>query len=252
MDHRPASRVIGWVRAKDPGLLAVKRSVRAAVVMPLVFGLTHLLFSDPQTSLFGAFGSFALLLLVDFPGRPRTRLGLLRRSLPRRRWLHRPGHGGLDREGGRGGGHGRGRVRRAVRRDHLAARQRPQPRLRSWSSSCRWPWPSPSAPSVPRLVGWDRRRRHLHSGLHADLAHPLARQPPSAPVGHGGGGRTPGPRPGRGQAAIRKPTPPSGRSCPCCGTSSPGPPTPRPAPPPARWPWPSWSAGWSGWPTMRP
>jgi hypothetical protein len=42
--------------------------------MPVVFGLTHLLFSDPQVSLFGAFGSFALLLLVDFPGRPRTRL----------------------------------------------------------------------------------------------------------------------------------------------------------------------------------
>jgi uncharacterized membrane protein YccC len=42
--------------------------------MPSVFGLTHLLFSDPQVSLFGAFGSFALLLLVEFPGRPRTRL----------------------------------------------------------------------------------------------------------------------------------------------------------------------------------
>jgi uncharacterized membrane protein YccC len=42
--------------------------------MPSVFGLTHLLFSSPQVSLFGAFGSFALLLLVDFPGRPRARL----------------------------------------------------------------------------------------------------------------------------------------------------------------------------------
>jgi uncharacterized membrane protein YccC len=42
--------------------------------MPSVFGLTHLLFSNPQVSLFGAFGSFALLLLVDFPGRPRARL----------------------------------------------------------------------------------------------------------------------------------------------------------------------------------
>ena len=61
-------------RAKDPGFLAIKRSIRAAVVMPIVFGLTHVLFSDPQVSLFGAFGSFALLLLVDFPGRPRTRL----------------------------------------------------------------------------------------------------------------------------------------------------------------------------------
>ncbi|MGA8681362.1 MAG: FUSC family protein [Acidimicrobiales bacterium] len=42
--------------------------------MPTTFGLAHLLFSNPQVSLFAAFGSFALLLLVDFPGRPRTRL----------------------------------------------------------------------------------------------------------------------------------------------------------------------------------
>jgi uncharacterized membrane protein YccC len=68
------SSAAAWVRAKDPGFLAIKRSIRAAVVMPIVFGLTHVLFSDPQVSLFGAFGSFALLLLVDFPGRPRTRL----------------------------------------------------------------------------------------------------------------------------------------------------------------------------------
>jgi uncharacterized membrane protein YccC len=64
----------GWIREKDPGLLVVKRSVRAAIVMPLVFGLAHLSFANGQVSLFAAFGSFALLLLVDFPGRPRTRL----------------------------------------------------------------------------------------------------------------------------------------------------------------------------------
>ncbi len=63
-----------WIKRKDPGLLAVKRSVRAAITIPTVFGLTHLLFNNPQVSLFGAFGSFALLLLVDFPGRFRTRL----------------------------------------------------------------------------------------------------------------------------------------------------------------------------------
>jgi hypothetical protein len=62
------------VRAKDPDLLAVKRSVRAAVVMPAVFGLTHVLFANGQVSLFAAFGSFSLLLLVEFTGRPRTRL----------------------------------------------------------------------------------------------------------------------------------------------------------------------------------
>jgi uncharacterized membrane protein YccC len=68
------SKAVGRVQAKDPGLLAVTRSVRAAVTMPAVFGLTYSIFSNPQISLFGAFGSFALLLLVDFPGRPRARL----------------------------------------------------------------------------------------------------------------------------------------------------------------------------------
>ncbi len=72
--HRPWSSALGWVRAKDPDFLAGKRSVRAAVVMPTVFGLAHLLFGNAQISLFAAFGSFSLLLLVDFPGRPRTRL----------------------------------------------------------------------------------------------------------------------------------------------------------------------------------
>jgi len=68
------SEVADRVRQKDPGLLAVKRSVRAAVVMPAAFGLTFLVFPNRQVSLFAAFGSFAFLLLVDFPGRPRTRL----------------------------------------------------------------------------------------------------------------------------------------------------------------------------------
>jgi Fusaric acid resistance protein-like len=67
-------KISGWIRAKDPARLAVKRSARAAVTMPAAFGLTHALFSNPQVSLFGAFGSFAFLLLVDFPGRSRVRL----------------------------------------------------------------------------------------------------------------------------------------------------------------------------------
>lgn len=67
------SGVSKWVKEKDPGLLAIKRSVRAAIVMPSVFALAQV-FSNSQVSLFGAFGSFALLLLVDFPGRTRTRL----------------------------------------------------------------------------------------------------------------------------------------------------------------------------------
>jgi len=66
--------VVAWLRSKDPELLVVKRSVRAAVVMPSVFALAHVAFSDPQVSLFAAFGSFALLLLAEFTGRVRDRL----------------------------------------------------------------------------------------------------------------------------------------------------------------------------------
>ena len=71
----PARRgIVGWFRSKDPDLLVLKRSVRAAVIMPLVFAIAHFGFSNPQVGLFGAFGSFALLLLVEFTGRPHVRL----------------------------------------------------------------------------------------------------------------------------------------------------------------------------------
>jgi len=63
-----------WLRSKDPDLLVVKRSVRAAVVMPAAFAIAHEASSNPQVSLFAAFGSFALLLLVEFTGRLRTRV----------------------------------------------------------------------------------------------------------------------------------------------------------------------------------
>jgi hypothetical protein len=70
-EHPSARR---WYRSKDPDLLVLKRSARAAVVMPSVFALTHFVFSNAQVALFGAFGSFALLLLVEFTGRPHTRI----------------------------------------------------------------------------------------------------------------------------------------------------------------------------------
>lgn len=66
--------IVRWVRAKDPDLLVVTRSVRAAVVMPSVFAIAHGVSSNAQIGLFGAFGSFALLLLVEFNGKMRTRL----------------------------------------------------------------------------------------------------------------------------------------------------------------------------------
>ena len=42
--------------------------------MPAVFALTDKVIQQPQTSLVAAFGSFALLVLVEFGGPPRTRL----------------------------------------------------------------------------------------------------------------------------------------------------------------------------------
>src|ERR1700738_809959 len=53
---------------------AARRSAaRAAIVMPSVFVVADKVIKQPQTSIFAAFGSFALLVLVEFGGRPRTR-----------------------------------------------------------------------------------------------------------------------------------------------------------------------------------
>jgi uncharacterized membrane protein YccC len=70
----PSPSALRWLRRKDPELLVVKRSVRAAIVLPSVFALAHGVWSNAQVGLFAAFGSFALLLLVEFPGPPRTRI----------------------------------------------------------------------------------------------------------------------------------------------------------------------------------
>jgi uncharacterized membrane protein YccC len=55
-------------------LAALKSAARAAIVMPAVFALADKVIAQPQTSLFAAFGSFALLVLTEFTGPPRTRL----------------------------------------------------------------------------------------------------------------------------------------------------------------------------------
>jgi uncharacterized membrane protein YccC len=58
----------------DPGLFALKRAARAAIVMPCVFAFADKVIKDPQTATFSAFGSFAILVLADFSGPRRTRL----------------------------------------------------------------------------------------------------------------------------------------------------------------------------------
>jgi uncharacterized membrane protein YccC len=57
----------------DPGLVSLKSAVRAAIVMPAVFAVASQLIQQPQTEIFASFGSFAMLVLVDFSGPPRSR-----------------------------------------------------------------------------------------------------------------------------------------------------------------------------------
>ncbi len=57
-----------------PDLAALKSAARAAIVMPAVFALADKVIQQPQTSLLAAFGSFAVLVFVEFGGPPRARL----------------------------------------------------------------------------------------------------------------------------------------------------------------------------------
>ena len=61
-------RLLAFTRAHDPGLAALKRAARAAVVMPAAFALGQVVIGQPQVALFASFGSFALLLFVSIPG----------------------------------------------------------------------------------------------------------------------------------------------------------------------------------------
>jgi uncharacterized membrane protein YccC len=57
----------------DPGLVSLKSAARAAIVMPAVFAFADQVIAQPQTALFAAFGSFAMLVLASFSGPPRSR-----------------------------------------------------------------------------------------------------------------------------------------------------------------------------------
>ena len=61
-------RVTAWLRRRDPGLAATRRAARTAVVMPALFAFCAEVIESPVVATFAAFGAFAMLLLVDFPG----------------------------------------------------------------------------------------------------------------------------------------------------------------------------------------
>src|SRR4029450_2627822 len=60
-------------RPSDPGLTALRHAARAAIVMPAVFAFADKVIGNPQTAVFAAFGSFAMLVLADFAGPMRSR-----------------------------------------------------------------------------------------------------------------------------------------------------------------------------------
>ncbi|HLN18290.1 MAG TPA: FUSC family protein [Acidimicrobiales bacterium] len=63
-----------WLARRDPGLRATKKSVRAAVFVPLAFAVAEYGTANPQTPLFASFGAVAFLLFADFGGTPVVRL----------------------------------------------------------------------------------------------------------------------------------------------------------------------------------
>jgi uncharacterized membrane protein YccC len=65
---------VQWLRERDPGFAALRRAGRTALVMPAMFALGMEVIEDPAVATFAAFGSFAMLLLVDFAGPMRSRL----------------------------------------------------------------------------------------------------------------------------------------------------------------------------------
>ena len=68
------SQFKAWIRKHDPNFAALRRAARTAIIMPGLFALSIHVIGNAQVATFAAFGSIALLMLVDFPGPTRARL----------------------------------------------------------------------------------------------------------------------------------------------------------------------------------
>jgi hypothetical protein len=68
------SAAMTWLRTHDPGYAAARRAARAALIMPTMFVLGGKVIGNPTLATFAAFGSFAMLLLVDFQGQVKDRV----------------------------------------------------------------------------------------------------------------------------------------------------------------------------------
>jgi hypothetical protein len=68
------SSLIDKLRAVDPGWVGLHRAIRSALVIPALFAFSEEVIGNVGLATFAAFGGFALLLFVDFPGARETRL----------------------------------------------------------------------------------------------------------------------------------------------------------------------------------
>jgi uncharacterized membrane protein YccC len=69
-----AAHPLRWLAERDRDFAALRRAGRTAIVMPAMFAIGEELIGNPVLAIFAAFGSFAMLLLVDFSGPLRVRL----------------------------------------------------------------------------------------------------------------------------------------------------------------------------------
>jgi uncharacterized membrane protein YccC len=75
--RRPANPVrlaYVWLKAHDPGYGALRRAGRTTLIMPSMVALGSKVIDNPVLAIFAAFGSIAMLLLVDFTGPLRDRV----------------------------------------------------------------------------------------------------------------------------------------------------------------------------------
>jgi hypothetical protein len=63
-----------WIRRRDRSLLALRRAARTAIIAPALLALGKEVLDDTQIATFAVFGTFAMLMMVDFPGPIRARV----------------------------------------------------------------------------------------------------------------------------------------------------------------------------------
>jgi uncharacterized membrane protein YccC len=76
-DRRENLHLPKWLGERDRDFAALRRACRAAIVMPAMFAIGDKAIGNAAIATFAAFGSFSMLLLVDFGGPMRARLQAL-------------------------------------------------------------------------------------------------------------------------------------------------------------------------------